>query len=294
MSDDTLGPRLRIVGIICVERVIVAVCDLAASRENWRRAGFAVANNENEFDRAGIRIARIAAGAVEIDLCAMHSAESESPLAEHLREATSNDNGGGIVGWVWGVKGASTADERQPATGRARESILLPGLSEPAIEAAMLSSGLPGVVTAAAPTSLDIESRRQSLSRLCGSNANSVDYLEHIVVMTSVLEDAIAAHESIGVPCKRIREVGNGARQAFFKLEQTVLEIVGPARGRPGCWGLALMCSDIARAVSTARAGGLQATEPKPAIQGGQIARIVEPLDGVAIAFMQSGPRRDD
>ena len=279
-------------GIICVERVIVAVRDLAVSCEKWRRAGFAVANNENEFDAAGISIARLAAGAVEIDLCAMHSTESGSPLTEHLRASIENDNGGGIIGWVWGVKGGGAADES--SAGRARESILLPGLSEPTIRAAMLSSGLPGVVTAAAPTGLDIESRRRSLSRLCGSNANSVDYLEHIVVMTPVLEDAIAANEAIGVPCKRIREVGNGARQAFFKLEQTVLEIVGPARGRPGCWGLALMCSDIARAVATARAGGLQATEPKLAIQGGQIARIVEPLDGVAIAFMQAGPRRDD
>ena len=54
------------------------------------------------------------------------------------------------------------------------------------------------------------------------------------------------------------------------------------------------MCSDIAKAVASARAEGLQATEPKLAIQGGQIARIVEPLDGVAIAFMQAGPRRDD
>jgi hypothetical protein len=281
-------------GIICVERVIVAVRDLVASCENWRRAGFAVASDENQFDGGGIRIARLAAGAVEIDLCSIHSTESESPLTEHLRGSIENDNGGGIIGWVWGMKGASAADERESGAGRAQESILLPGLSEPTTRAAMLSSGLLGVVTAAAPTSLDLESRRQLLSRLCGSNANSVDYLEHIVVMTPVLEDAIAANEAIGVPCKRIREVGNGARQAFFKLEQTVLEIVGPARGRPGCWGLALMCSDIARAVATARAGRLQTTEPKPAIQGGQIARIVEPLDGVAIAFMQAGPRRDD
>jgi hypothetical protein len=87
--------------------------------------------------------------------------------------------------------------------------------------------------------------------------------------MTPVLDDAIKAQEAIGVPCKRIREVGNGARQAFFKLEQTVIEVVGPARGRPGCWGLALMCTDIAKAVATARAGGLQATEPKLAVQGG-------------------------
>lgn len=274
-------------GIICVERVLVAVRDLAASRENWRRAGFAIAGAE--FDADGIQIARLAAGAVEIDLCATPAPESESPLARHLREATTNDTGGGIIGWVWGVKGILISNERSS------KSIRLPGLSQPAIKAEMLSSGLPGVVTAAAPINLDIESRRQSLARLCGSNANTVEYLEHIVVMTPVLDDAIAANEAIGVPCKRIREVGNGARQAFFKLEQTVLEVVGPAtRGRPGCWGLALMCSDIANAVATARSNELQATEPKLAIQGGQIARIVDPLDGVAIAFMQAGPRRDD
>jgi predicted enzyme related to lactoylglutathione lyase len=171
---------------------------------------------------------------------------------------------------------------------------VLPGLAEQITIAEPLASGLPGVVTVAVKTSLDIESRRLMLRELCGANSNSVEYLEHIVVMTPVLEDAIAATEAVGVPCKRIREVGNGARQAFFKLEQTVLEVVGPARGKPGCWGLALMCTDIASAVATARAGGLQATEPKLAIQGGQIARIVEPLDGVAIAFMQPGPRRDD
>lgn len=280
-------------GIICVERVVVAVRDLAASRENWRRAGFSIATDE--FDRDGIRIARLAAGAVEIDLCAARSAKSESPLAQHLRDATGNDSGGGIIGWVWGVKGVLISEEREPGFAKSIESIQLPGLEQPSVKAEMLTSGLPGVVTAAAPIVLDIESRRQSLERVCGTNPNTVDYLEHIVVMTPVLSDAITANEGVGVPCKRIREVGNGARQAFFKLEQTVLEIVGPAtRGRPGCWGLALMCSDIAQAVATSRANGLQATEPKLAIQGGQIARIVDPLDGVAIAFMQPGPRRDD
>jgi hypothetical protein len=281
------------VGIICVERVLVGVRDLAASRENWRRAGFAVATGE--FDADGIRIARLAAGAVEIDLCALRSAESSSPLAQASRDATGSDGAGGIVGWTWGVRGVLISDERESSSGPSIESIQLPGLAQPSLKAEMLSSGLGGVLTAAAPIALDIESRRQALAQLCGANANTVEYLEHIVVMTPLLDDAIAAIEAIGVPCKRIRELGNGARQAFFKLEQTVLEVVGPAtRGRPGCWGLALMCSDIAQAVATARANGLQATEPKLAIQGGQIARIVEPLDGVAIAFMQPGPRRDD
>ena len=280
-------------GIICVERVLVAVRDLAASIENWRRAGFAIAREE--FDGDDLRIARMAAGAVEIDLCATRSAESRSLLARHLRDATGNDRAGGIIGWVWGVKGVLVSNERESNSIPSIESIRLPGLAHASVKAEMLSSGLPGVVTAAAPITLDIESRRNLLARLCGTNANTVEYLEHIVVMTPALDDAIAANEAIGVPCKRIREVGNGARQAFFKLEQTVLEVVGPAtRGRPGCWGLALMCSNIAQAVATARANDLQATEPKLAIQGGQIARIVEPLDGVAIAFMQPGPRRDD
>ena len=280
-------------GIICVERVLVAVRDLAASRENWRRAGFAVAREE--FDGDDVRIARMATGAVEIDLCATHSAESKSPLARHLRDATGDDTGGGIIGWVWGVKGVLVSNERESNSIPSIESIQLPGLTHDPVKAEMLPSGLPGVVTAAAPITLDIESRRLSLASICGTNANTVEYLEHIVMMTPALDDAIAANEAIGVPCKRIREVGNGARQAFFKLEQTVLEVVGPAtRGRPGCWGLALMCTDIAQAVATARANDLQATEPKLAIQGGQIARIIDPLDGVAIAFMQPGPRRDD
>jgi predicted enzyme related to lactoylglutathione lyase len=280
-------------GIICVERVLVAVRDLSASRENWRRAGFAVASTE--FAADGIAVARLAAGAVEIDLCAARSTKSKSPLAQPLRNAVENDSGGGIIGWVWGVKGVLIPAERESSSDASPESILIPGLTQPSVKAEMLSSGLPGVVTAAASINLDIESRRQSLVQLCGTNANTVDYLEHIVVMTPVLSDAITAIEAIGVPCKRIREVGNGARQAFFKLEQTVLEVVGPAtRGRPGCWGLALMCSDIVQAVAAARTNGLQATEPKLAIQGGQIARIVDPLDGVAIAFMQPGPRRDD
>ena len=134
---------------------------------------------------------------------------------------------------------------------------------------------------------MDLATHRALLEKFCGTNLNTVDYLEHIVVMTPSLEDAIAAHENIGLPCKRIREAGGGMRQAFFKLEQTVLEIVGPARGEPHAWGLAFMCKDIRRAVDFARRHGLEATEPKVAIQGGKIARIVTPLDGVAIAYME-------
>ncbi len=264
--------------IICVERVLVGTPDLAAARERWSRAGFALAPNEERA--GGITFARMAAGGVEIDLCAA-DASASGPLAEAIRNAAAR--GGATLGWIWGV-----ASQDQSGS-----AIALPAYDGAIAQARTLPeephAQLPGVFTAAIEVSASIEARRQNLARF-GGNVNTVGYLEHIVVMTPVLDDAIAALEALGVPCKRIREVGNGARQAFFKLEQTVLEVVGPARGAPGCWGLAFMCADIGRAVALARAAGMQATEPKTAVQGGRIARIVDPLDGVAVAFMEPPP----
>jgi predicted enzyme related to lactoylglutathione lyase len=252
--------------IVCIERVLVAVTDLDDARDRWRRAGFAIA--PSEYRDKGIRVARLAAGAVAIDLCAAEPTANESAsgsLAAQVRAAA--ERGGGIIGWSWGVRGP--IESRDPVS---------PGAA----------TGLPGVLTLTTAVEGGLSARRARLAAQCGANPNTVDYLEHIVVMTPVLEDAIAANEAIGVPCKRIREAGRGMRQAFFKLEQTVIEVVGPARDRAGCWGVAFMCNDIAKAVETVRSAGLEATSPKAAIQGGSIARIVAPLDGVAIAFMEA------
>jgi len=213
----------------------------------------------DRWSKAGFAIskkpdtARLYAGAIEIDLIATTSEVTKAAL----------ERGGGIIGWTWGT-----------------EEIVPDGET--------FTNFLPGVWTNTVETHGDLLTRRGNLESIGGANQNSVDYLEHIVVMTPSLEDAIAAHEKIGLPCKRIREAGGGMRQAFFKLEQTVLEIVGPSRDTPHVWGLAFMCKDIRRAVDLARASGLEATEPKAAIQGGKIARIVAPLDGVAIAYMEA------
>jgi predicted enzyme related to lactoylglutathione lyase len=261
--------------IICIERVLVATADLDAACDRWRRAGFAVRRIEGGPD--GVSFARAAAGAIAIDLCAV-TAPSGPALAAPVAEAAGL--GGGILGWTWGV-----ARGGLPSDASAR--VALPSQPAGSTEAAVLSSGLPNLWTGAVEIDASIAARAARLTTACGANPNTVEYLEHIVVMTPVLEEAIAAQEKIGVPCKRIREAGGGARQAFFKLEQTVIEVVGPARARPGCWGIALMCGDIQAAVAYARDHGLESTEPKAAIQGGLIARIVTPLDGVAIAFMQ-------
>lgn len=212
-------------------------------------------------------VAQLHAGAIEIDLFAIKDKNETPPMFRSALE-----RGGGIVGWTWGTNDAVVAGDLYPTMSSSDDG----------------SNFLPGVMTMGVATHDDLATRRANLEQLCGANENTVDYLEHIVVMTPSLEDAIAAHEKIGLPCKRIREAGGGVRQAFFKLEQTVLEIVGPGRGTPQVWGLAFMCKDIRRAVDLARANGMEATEPKAAIQGGKIARIVAPLDGVAIAYMEA------
>ena len=236
--------------ITCIERVIVAVTDLEAACERWSKAGFAFESKRTSD------LAQFHAGAIAIDLRRANDAQRDQTIWK-----SALARGGGIVGWTWGCDDVTSSQD--------------------------FATFLPGVITAAAPVRSDLAARRDTLDQLCRTNPNSVDYLEHIVVMTPSLEDAIAAHEKIGLPCKRIREAGGGMRQAFFKLEQTVLEIVGPARGEPQVWGLAFMCKDIRRAVDLAREHGLEATEPKVAIQGGKIARLIAPLDGVAIAYME-------
>ncbi len=256
--------------ITCIERVIVAVADINAARARWSKAGFATASELSSVD--GLEIARLYAGAVEIDLIANGAGKIPELLASSL------ERGGGIIGWTWGSDDSASGDNPNALT--------LP-LADQAQRRVSFASFLPGVWTGSVPTDADLATRRANLEKLCGTNENTVDYLEHIVVMTPSLEDAIAEHEKIGLPCKRIREAGGGVRQAFFKLEQTVLEIVGPGRGTAQVWGLAFMCKDIRRAVDIARSGGLEATEPKTAIQGGKIARIIAPLDGVAIAYME-------
>ncbi|HYA36515.1 MAG TPA: VOC family protein [Candidatus Binataceae bacterium] len=254
-----------------IARVIVAVTDMEASRARWTQAGFGVSE---PCEAGAMRIATIGAGAIAIDLCATANNTQNASFAAAIAR------GGGAIGWLWGV------DRVDASNSEAKTIELLD--SSGALARVRLDETLEGTLAGAIASLGSLEDRRNRLSNRCGANPNTVSYLEHIVVMTPSLENAIARVEAIGVPCKRIREAGRGVRQAFFKLEQTVIEVVAPAPNGPRIWGLAFMCDDIRRAVEVARAAGLQATEPKAAIQGGMIARIGDPIDNLAIAFMQA------
>src|SRR5450755_4795636 len=97
--------------ITCIERIMVAVTDLDAACKRWSKAGFAVASKR--LSAGGLDLARLYAGAVEIDLVAVaKDLATPDPLSASL------DRGGGIIGWTWG------GDEA--AVGGSKNSLMLP------------------------------------------------------------------------------------------------------------------------------------------------------------------------
>lgn len=85
---------------------------------------------------------------------------------------------------------------------------------------------------------------------------NGIVGLDHIVVATPDLERTITAFSKLGVPCRRIRDVGSAdrpMRQGFFKFGPTTIEAVSddsgvgsPAASRPATWfGLAVDAEDL-------------------------------------------------
>jgi hypothetical protein len=121
---------------------------------------------------------------------------------------------------------------------------------------------------------------------------NSAVTLDHVVVMTDDLMrtcDAIAV--ATGEPLKRIREVGGGRQQGFFRLGEAIIEVVGPAAPEPSLWGLVLNVNDIHELCD--RLGPDVVGLPKPAVQPGRfIATIRRELNlGTAVALMSVDAR---
>lgn len=81
-------------------------------------------------------------------------------------------------------------------------------------------------------------------------------YIDHVVVFSAGLERTVAAFEAAGIPCRRVREPGDGSpgppvRQAFFRLGETLIELVEVPAGRAGpqgrarFWGLTVAVADL-------------------------------------------------
>jgi hypothetical protein len=134
-----------------------------------------------------------------------------------------------------------------------------------------------------------------------GPHPNDVRTLDHLVVMSPVLDRTVAALEEAGLNLRRVREgatPGGSARQAFFRMGEVILEVVeapegtrirsnpdGPAR----LWGIAFGVGSLERA---AAALGPLLGEPRPAVQEGREIATLRGAAGLgpAIAFMTPGP----
>ena len=122
---------------------------------------------------------------------------------------------------------------------------------------------------------------------------NGVVALDHVVLFTPNLGRTIEAIESAGIDLRRVREAGEGRQQAFFKLGEVVLELVGPKApsgdGAPRFFGLAWTVRDPD---ATAAFFGDRLKPFKDAVQPGRRIATLSSSAGSTVphAFMTEEP----
>jgi catechol 2,3-dioxygenase-like lactoylglutathione lyase family enzyme len=123
------------------------------------------------------------------------------------------------------------------------------------------------------------------------THANGATRIDHVVLMTPDLQRTTTALTELGLDVRRERDAGK-FRQAFLKLGDVILEVVGPQEPGPGTshlWGLTFCVDDID---STAAVLGDRIGRVKDAVQPGRRITTLRGRDiGIspAIAFMSEG-----
>ena len=124
---------------------------------------------------------------------------------------------------------------------------------------------------------------------------NGVTSLDHLVVFTPDLQRTVNTLELAGLECRRLRPAGRGNVQAFFRLGEVILEVVGPETaagdGPARFFGLAFTVTDLD---ATAAFLGDRLHSPKDAVQAGRRIATLDKHAGstVAMAFMSPEARR--
>jgi len=130
------------------------------------------------------------------------------------------------------------------------------------------------------------------VARPTPEHPNGVIALDHVVVVTPDLGRSIDAFESAGIGLRRTRDTGTPqrpSRQAFFKLGETIVEIVGPATAsQPGparFYGLAFTVADLD---ATAAFLGKRLRPARNAVQSGRRIATLDRSAGstIPLAFM--------
>jgi hypothetical protein len=124
------------------------------------------------------------------------------------------------------------------------------------------------------------------------AHPNRVTALDHVVSISPDLERTVAALESAGLDLRRIREEPTPAgapRQAFFRLDATILEVVQePAEAteragghRPAFfWGLAFVAPDLDATVAGL---GDRVSEIRAAVQPGRRIATLRRSAGLSV-----------
>ncbi len=125
---------------------------------------------------------------------------------------------------------------------------------------------------------------------------NGVVSLDHLVVATPHIGRTVASLTSAGIELRRVREIGGDPprQQAFFKLGDVVLEVVG-TRDQSGDWplrfyGLAWTVRDLDE---TAAYLGDRLRPAKDAVQPGRRIATLDRAAGSTVphTFMSADPR---
>jgi hypothetical protein len=86
-----------------------------------------------------------------------------------------------------------------------------------------------------------------------GVNGDHVDHpngailLDHLVVFTDDPARTTAAYADLGWEPRRVRELGNGSTQTFFRTGEVIIELIGPnpTVHSEQLWGLAYTVRDL-------------------------------------------------
>ena len=110
--------------------------------------------------------------------------------------------------------------------------------------------------------------------------------LDHLVVFTPDLDASIDEYSAMGLDLRRVRDAGRGRQQAFFRIGNPILEVVGPMDvPEPYAWGLTFAVADLDAAAAVL---GDLLHPAKDAVQPGRRIATVDRSAGstTAIAFM--------
>jgi len=126
------------------------------------------------------------------------------------------------------------------------------------------------------------------------THANGTLLIDHLVVFTGDPVRTVERYAELELAPLRVREIGNGRSQTFFRAGEVIVEVVGPIDGEDGerLWGISPTVADLD---ACARLLGERLGRIKDATQPGRrIATLRHEAFGltIPIAFMSPEPAR--